>query len=147
DLLGLGDDGLRPRLVLRARLKDQNVVRELDGQRVVGTVDPEHTVGELLRRRTRGGAARPARTAGTTATACRRRRRDERLDVVRAGANAERLQVERRLPAALLYPLRRIHHAVGVAVFGVDLLDEHVAEHRIAEPRLDAVDQPAWADV
>ena len=48
DLLRLGDDGLRPRLVLRARLEEHDVIGELDGERVVGAVDAPHAVGELL---------------------------------------------------------------------------------------------------
>ena len=48
DLLGLGDDRLSARFILRSGLEQNDVIREFDGERVVGTVDAEDTFSQLL---------------------------------------------------------------------------------------------------
>ena len=47
-LLRLGNDRLAARLVLRPRLEENDMIGELDRERVVGAVDAEHAIGQLL---------------------------------------------------------------------------------------------------
>ncbi len=148
DALRLGDDCLRARFVLRSRLENQRVIGELHRQRVVGAGDSKDAVGKLLRRR---------RRRGTGSRWCRRllvrRRARQRRGTVksfwRSAGFATRTQdvgFEDRPAAAPLNDSRREFQAVGIAIVKVLRFDEHVAEDRMLEPRLDALDEVLIVD-
>ena len=46
--LGFRNDGLRTRLILRTGFEEHDVVGHLDRHGVVGSVDPEHAVGQFF---------------------------------------------------------------------------------------------------
>ena len=59
----------------------------------------------------------------------------------------EHVHLEHRPSTALLHDLRGKLQAVVVAILGVLRLDEHVAEDRVLDPRLHALDQVLVVDV
>ena len=141
-----GNDRLRARIVLPGRLEDQDVIGELDGERDIAARDAVDAVRQPLRGRSgRGGrwasGRRTARAGG------RRRRRHQRRQIGRIRVRSEDLRVERRPAAALLHDRGRILEAHVVAVVGVLGRHEHVAEHGVLEPRVDARHEVVAIDV
>ena len=145
DALRFGEDGLRARFVLTGRLEDQDVIGELDGEGDVTARDAVDAVREPLRRR--GGRSRWASGRRTTRAGRRGRRRHQRREIRRVRVGAQDLRIERRPAAALLHDRGRILQPHVVAVVGVLRRDEHVAEHRILEPRVDARYEVVAVDV
>ena len=140
------DDRLRARVVLPGRLEDQDVIVELDGERDVAARDSVDAVREPLGG-CRGRGRRRASGRRTTGAGRRSRRRDQGREIRWVRMRAQDLRIERGPAAALLHDRRRILEAHVVAIVGVLGRHEHVAEHGVLEPRVDARHEIVAIDV
>src|SRR5262249_23180114 len=115
------------------------VILHVDRDRRVAAGDQVDAVAERFggRRRVRRGSGR-----GGTAASLRRLNRDRRVRL-HVGDG----QVEDRIAALLLDDMHRALPSADVLVVGVERLEGQVAEERVVDPRLDALDQTLVVDV
>ena len=122
-----------------AQLDHRDVILEVDRESAVAAGDEIHAVAELFGRR---GARRCRGRRAGAAASLRRLNRDGRVRL-----HVGQREIEDRIAALFLHDVHRELRAADVLVVGVDRLERHVAVERVVDPRLDAIDEVAIADV